>query len=89
MIDSLIRRGEISAPQTKKNMKREYIIADGESGSFDTLRAAKMHLSFYSDKEYKQFVGCFIVGSKLNSDEIISLTEIKPNRKFGKTISNK
>lgn len=70
-------------------MKRKYVIADGESGSFDTLRDAKMHLSFYSDKEYKQIVGYFIVGYKYNSDEIISLTEIKPNRKFGKTISNK
>ena len=69
----------------QKNMKRKYIIADGESGSFDTLRAAKLHLSFYSDKEYNEFVGCFIVGYKKNSDEIISLTEIKENRKFGKT----
>ena len=66
-------------------MKRKYIIADGESGFFDTLRAAKMHLNFYSDKEYKQFIGCFIVGYKKNNDEIISLTEIKANRKFGKT----
>ena len=69
----------------QKNMKRKYIIADGESGYFDTLRAAKMHLSFYSDKEYKQFIGSFIVGYKKNGDEIISLTEIKANRKFGKT----
>ena len=71
-----------------KTMKKRYVIADGESGSFDTLRAAKFHLSFYSDKEYNQIVGCFIVGYKGNSDEIISLTEIKANRKFGKTISN-
>ena len=54
----------------QKNMKRKYIIADGESGYFDTLRAAKMHLSFYSDKEYKQFIGSFIVGYKKNGDEI-------------------
>ena len=66
-------------------MKKRYVIADGESGFFDTLRAAKLHLSFYSDKEYNQFVGYFIVGYKKNSDEIISLTEIKENRKFGKT----
>lgn len=70
-------------------MKRKYVIANGESGYFDTLRAAKNHLCFYSDKEYQQIVGYFIVGYKDNSDEIISLTEIKPNRKFGKTISNK
>lgn len=69
-------------------MKRKYIIADGESGSFDTLRDAKNHLNFYTEKEYNEFIGSFIVGYKLNSDEIISLTEIKPNRKFGKTISN-
>lgn len=68
-------------------MKRKYIIADGESGSFDTLRDAKNHLYFYTDKEYKQIVGDFIVGYK--GDEIISLTEIKPNRKFGRTTSNK
>lgn len=69
-------------------MKRRYVIADGESGSFDTLKDAKFHLSLYNDKEYNEFVGCFIVGYKRNSDEIISLTEIKANRKFGKTISN-
>lgn len=69
-------------------MKKRYVIADGESGYFDTLRAAKNHLCFYTDKEYNQIIGCFIVGYKGNSDEIISLTEIKANRKFGKTISN-
>lgn len=69
-------------------MKKRYIIADGESGYFDTLRKAKFHLSLYNDKEYSQFIGCFIVGCKENSDEIISLTEIKENRKFGRTISN-
>lgn len=68
-------------------MKKKYVIADGESGFFDTLRAAKNHLCFYTDKEYNQIVGCFIVGYK--GDEIISITEIKANRKFGKTISNK
>lgn len=69
-------------------MKRRYVIADGESGSFDTLKDAKFHFNFYTDKEYNEFIGCFIVGYKRNSDEIISLTEIKANRKFGKTISN-
>lgn len=64
-------------------MKKRYIIAGGENGSFDTLKAAKNHLDFYTDKEYKQIVGDFIVGYK--GDEIISLTEIKENRKFGKT----
>lgn len=68
-------------------MKKRYVIADGESGYFDTLKDAKFHLSLYSDKEYNEFVGYFIVGSK--GDEIISITEIKANRKFGKTISNK
>lgn len=67
-------------------MKRRYVIADGESGFFDTLKDAKFHLSLYSDKEYNEFVGSFIVGNK--GDEIISITEIKANRKFGKTISN-
>ena len=68
-------------------MKKRYIIADGESGYFDTLRDAKFHLSLYNDKEYNEFVGCFIVGYKENSGEIISITEIKENRKFGRTIS--
>ena len=67
-------------------MKRRYVIADGESGSFDTLKDAKFHLSLYNDKEYNEFVGYFIVG--YNGDEIISLTEIKENRKFGKTTLN-
>ena len=66
-------------------MKKRYIIANCESGSFDTLRDAKFHFNFYTDKEYKEFIGYFIVGYKGNSDEIISLTEIKENRKFGKT----
>lgn len=68
-------------------MRKRYFIADGESGYFDTLRAAKFHLSLYNDKEYSDFIGCFIVGCKEKSDEIISITEIKENRKFGRTIS--
>lgn len=66
-------------------MKKRYIIAGGEDGSFGTLRDAKDDTFFYTDKEYDQIVGEYIVG--YIGDEVISVTEIKPNRKFGRTLS--
>lgn len=68
-------------------MKRYYMIEDGDGFRFDTLKEAKEHTTSWAEKEYNKYVGCYIWG--IVGDTIITCTEIKPNRKFGRTITNK
>lgn len=68
----------------------KYLLENGCATEFETLKDAKAHYDFYSDKEKEESVGEFILG--VRNGETVSATEVKAFKNgrlyFGKTHRN-